>query len=429
MVLLDGDRSEAELGFFRGVGRLRKIGLYYPYVHVQNDDWMKVAALYWPQLARVVPRGYPVRDSEMGRALADGLDFFVPVEPGAAPAAVETAFLETIREHAGTLRRYYEIREGQIRESTTVPPSLRRTNVYVPHAHGDDRSHGRPGGYIAHVYWQEVSPVLREALIAEGLAVDAERSASERREPYGTWISMDPMLAWVYKCALTDELARRNQLVPTTDQMAAHRASQEWDTERVRAVLLRGRQSRAAPSVSAVLGELAVRMVLPADLANLPVDKVIELRKGYEAEFENFMDEVDTVAGEMQEHLAEIEDREVLAARLRQLHRTRFERPLNDLKAVMKSLKIDAATGVLNVQTGAPAFLGALGGYAAGGIPYASAAGLAFGLVEYRRQIGKQRDEALGNSPVSFLLQVENGVGPASVMRRLTRRAPDVRGG
>ncbi|MFJ3713067.1 DUF6236 family protein [Streptomyces sp. NPDC090053] len=407
---------------------MRQTGLYYPYVHVQNDDWMKVAALYWPQLARVVPRDYPVRDSETGKALADGLDFFVPIEPGAAPAAVETPFLETIREHAGTLRRYYEIREWQIRESTVVPPSLRRTNLYVPDAHRDDHSDGRPSGYIAHLYWQEVSPVLREALIAEGLAINADRPTFEGREPYGTWISMDPMLAWVYKCALTDELARRNQLVPTTDQMAAHRASQVWDTERVRAVLLRGRQSRADQSVSAVLGELAVRMVLPADLTNVSVGKVIELRQKYGAEFETFMDEVDSVAREMQEHLAEIEDREVLAARLRQLHRTRFERPLNELKAAMKSLKIDAATGVLNVQTEAPAVLGAVGGYAAGGLPYAAALGLAFGLVGYRRQISKQRDEALSNSPASFLLQVENGLRPASVMRRLAHRAPRVLG-
>lgn len=250
---------------------------------------------------------------------------------------MEAPFLATIREHAGALRRYYEIREWQFRESTVVPPSLRRTNLYVPDAHRASHSDGRPGGYVAHLYWQEVSPVLREALIAEGLAINADRPTFEGREPSSRWISMDPMLAWVYKCALTDELARRNHLVPTTDQMAAHRASQEWDTERVRTVLLRGRQSRADQAVSAVLGELAVRMVLPADLANVSVGKVIELRQKHAAEFETFMGEVDGVAREMQEHLAEIEDREVLAARLRQLHRTRFERPLNDLKAAMKS--------------------------------------------------------------------------------------------
>ncbi|WP_159031169.1 DUF6236 family protein [Streptomyces acidiscabies] len=406
---------------------MRQTGLYYPYVHVQNDDWMKTAALYWPQLARVVPRDYPIRDSETGKALADGLDFFVPVEPGAAPAAVEAPFLEVIREHAGTLRRYYAVREWQ-NESAVVAPSLRRTNLYVSDNHGNRHSDGRPGGYVAHLYWQEVSPVLREALIAEGLAINADRPTFEGRESYGTWISMDPMLAWVYKCALTDELARRNNLVPTTDQMAAHRESQDWDTERVRAVLLRGRQPRADQSVSAVLGELAVRMVLPADLANVSVGKVIELRQKHEAEFETFMDEVDSVAREMQEHLAEIEDREVLAARLRQLHRTRFERPLNDLKAAMKSLKIDVATGVLNVQTEAPAVLGAVGGFAAGGLPYASALGLAFGLAGYRRQISKQRDEALSSSPVSFLLQVEDGLQPTSVMRRMARRAPSAFG-
>ncbi len=401
---------------------MRQIGLYYPYVHVQDDVWMKTAALYWPQMARVVPDGYPVRDTDSARALADQLDFFVPVSPGTAPAAVEAPFLEVIQEHAGVLRRYYQVDEWG--RSLAVPPALRRTNAYVPQTVARTHHDDRPPGHVAHLYWKEVSPNLREALIQEGLAINTDRPTYEGSNPLGTWISMDPMLAWVYKCALTDELARRNRLLPTTDQVAAHAANEEWTTERIVRVLLRGRQPQADHPVTAVLGELAVQMVLPTDMATVPVEKVIELRQNYATEFDAFMTTVDTVAGKIQEEIVGIENREVLAAYLRQVNKQEFEAPLRELKAAMRSLKLEATTGVLNVQTQTPAALGAVGGYLGGGLPYASAVGVAFGLFGYTRQISKQREDALGGSPVSFLLRVEAGLRPGSLVRRLASLAP-----
>ncbi|MGW4806277.1 DUF6236 family protein [Kitasatospora sp. NPDC004272] len=401
---------------------MQKIGLYYPYVHVQDDAWMKTAALYWPQMARVVPDGYPVSDTDSAQALADQLDFFVPVPPGSAPTAVEAPFLEVIQEHAGVLRRYYHVDEWG--RSLAVPPALRRTNAYIPqtvtHTNHDDR----PPGHVAHLYWKEVSPNLREALIQEGLAINTDRPTYEGSNPLGTWISMDPMLAWVYKCALTDELARRNRLLPTTDQIAAHAANEEWTTERIARVLLRGRPPQTDKPVTAALGELAVQMVLPTDMATVPVEKVIELRQKHATEFDAFMATVDTVASKIQEDIAGIENREVLAAYLRQVNKNEFEAPLRELRTAMRSLKLEATTGVLNVQTQTPAAMGAVGGYIGGGLPYASAAGVAFGLFGYARQISKQRQDALAGSPVSFLLRVEAGLRPGNLVRRLASLAP-----
>ncbi|WP_374325462.1 DUF6236 family protein [Streptomyces sp. AP-93] len=37
---------------------------------------------------------------------------------------------------------------------------------------------------------------------------------------------MSPELAWVYECALAEELARRGGYAPTTDRTASHTASQ-----------------------------------------------------------------------------------------------------------------------------------------------------------------------------------------------------------
>ncbi|MFC7266507.1 hypothetical protein [Streptomyces lutosisoli] len=36
---------------------LQRIGLYYPYVNFRDERWLKTAALYWPQMARIVREG------------------------------------------------------------------------------------------------------------------------------------------------------------------------------------------------------------------------------------------------------------------------------------------------------------------------------------------------------------------------------------
>ncbi|NXY95814.1 hypothetical protein HYE82_15720 [Streptomyces sp. BR123] len=402
---------------------MREIGLYYPYVHVQDDAWVKTAALYWDRMGRVVADDYQVQDSETARALHDGLGFFVPVAPDRACEVVEAAFLSVIRNHAPALRTRYAI--DPWREMTTaVAPAMRRTNHYVPQAEVE-RGHGyvRPGGYVAHLYSRELSPRLREVLIGEGLAISVGRHGQRSRAGWGEWITMDPMMAWVYKCALTSELARRERLVPTTDQVAAHQAGHEWDPARIEQVLLRRRAaSRETESPAVVLGELAVQMVVPENVAEVPVEKIIELRKNYESEFFAFLDAVFAASKEAQEELADIDNSEVLAAYLQRLHEARFARELADLKAAMKGLKIGSRLGVMNLQTPAlvGASLGAIGGLAAEQ-PYVVAAGAALGFVAHRHAVAEQRRETLQASPVSFLLHVEEGLRPAGLMRRLTK--------
>ena len=54
----------------------------------RSDEWLKLVALYWPKMARMMPSDYPVRDSETVKALAGGIDFVVNIDP--EPAAPET---------------------------------------------------------------------------------------------------------------------------------------------------------------------------------------------------------------------------------------------------------------------------------------------------------------------------------------------------
>jgi len=50
---------------------MANIGLYYPYIQFKDETWLKLTALYWDRMARIVPSGFPLADSDGVRLLAD----------------------------------------------------------------------------------------------------------------------------------------------------------------------------------------------------------------------------------------------------------------------------------------------------------------------------------------------------------------------
>ncbi|AVH56531.1 MULTISPECIES: DUF6236 family protein [Streptomyces] len=120
---------------------LQRIGLYYPYINFRDERWLKTAALYWPQLARIVPARFPTTDSDTVRALAEELDFIVPVEPASSTLGVSSAFLDVIAAHAEDLRQRYGAAAG-------------------PHPRSP-----------AYLHRDEVAAEVREALFDAGIAV------------------------------------------------------------------------------------------------------------------------------------------------------------------------------------------------------------------------------------------------------------------
>jgi hypothetical protein len=98
------------------VAELPRFGLYYPYVHFREERWLKMAALYWPRLARIVPPGFTVHDSEIVRRLAEELDFTIDLNPGPAISSVAPAFRAALDGLIAWQRAEYPI-ERLLRES------------------------------------------------------------------------------------------------------------------------------------------------------------------------------------------------------------------------------------------------------------------------------------------------------------------------
>src|ERR1700681_1629373 len=90
------------------------IGFYYPKT-VFQDDWLKLAALYWDRIARIEWKRGPLGDFDTARQLADEMGFIVNLTPSSEEISfVADSFLETINKHSDVLREHYsQISRGQ----------------------------------------------------------------------------------------------------------------------------------------------------------------------------------------------------------------------------------------------------------------------------------------------------------------------------
>lgn len=241
--------------------RLPEFGLYYPFINFRDDQWLKIAALYWPKMARIVPAGYPTRDSETTRELSGELGFVINLEPEIARADAAKSFsslLDGISPHQ--LERWRISREDELTSTIHIePPDADR--VMAPDLLADEDplwaspSHDFSATRMwlhsgtqafAGIHESELEHDLQDRLRTERLLADSRVG----------WLAMNPELAWLYKCHLTDVLASHNHLTPATDQLSAYTLTTG----------LRGQPMNSTakhPDIAASFGLLSIDAVLP----------------------------------------------------------------------------------------------------------------------------------------------------------------------
>ncbi|GAA4919850.1 hypothetical protein LX16_4294 [Stackebrandtia albiflava] len=403
-----------------------RIGLYYPYTHFRDPDWLKLAALYWPRMARVVIPDMPLVDDDTTRTLSDDLDFVLNVTPTSAMEAATTITAETVEAFRDYLHERYAIpldRSGSIATSGGTYHGVYREFVTV--GGGASSMHIRwPGPSVDAVpqTWfdrlvglhdAKVTRRLRTVLLDSGIAV-----------PSGRWLVMHPNIAWAYMCVLTEQLALSNRLSPVTDEPLAHVSAHNWNAERLAALLLDDPLPEPDPSPdrSAVVAQLALRLVVPERLSAVPASRIVKVRRRHAAEFDAFTTLVEQTTTELADRLTGVSDPEVLRAYLSTEVERRFGQPLEDLRRALRGLGVDAALNTTAVRFEVPAAAATAAGGWAAGEPVLAAAGAVLGLVAVRRSAVRARREAVRASPAGYLLQTERTLGLRSTLDLLRRR-------
>jgi hypothetical protein len=431
----------------------RRQGLYYPYFHVRNERWLKVAALYWPKIVRIVPADYQTRDSDTVRALATG-EFIVRRPPGSSVQAIAPRFADLVTSHVDELRSKFRITAGPSASSPGQwgsPSQVARSLPADPLVNQLWEPSSR--AWLTGVHASEMTAELRDALVDAQLAVQGGRGRNlaatinsvdggplrEFRQwidppatEWDEWILMHPQLVSVYTSVLAEDFASANSLQPTTDQDNAYAVTNNWTADRIAAALLDipGKPSTLSPDeLPEMLGFMALNLVVPRDLDRVSITQIIDIRERYGAEFFAFGQAVDEAVASLAD-LSSIRDEAILKDYLHQAVTIRFGYPLEELRRAMKQLTGDAATMSINVKTQLPAAVAVAGGAWLTGQPLLAGTGaLALGLIAIRRSARQQREAIFKSAPAaSFLLHTADTLQPKKLLRRTLDRIKRIAG-
>ncbi|MGD8331858.1 MAG: hypothetical protein PVJ49_20665, partial [Acidobacteriota bacterium] len=255
------------------------IGLYYPFIHFKSDAWLKLSALYWDRMARIVPPSYQTEDSDTVRALAG---FVVDESPGKVNPEFHQTFADFVREFEQPLLAKYRVADRDKDNWSPVPEPRR-----PPPAGGASGSDPR----LAYVYCEKMYDPVQELLKASELALE------DPEDP--CWIGMHPRMTDVYMMALVEQLAGELQLRPVTDESADHASMSDLSVERLAQALLGVEliPARRSPrEVEATAAMVALETVLPKDLETLDPDKINHFRDSRAADRKCFQEYVEEFA-------------------------------------------------------------------------------------------------------------------------------------
>ena len=391
-----------------------EFGLYYPCIDIQDDVWLKAAALYWPVLGRMVPAGHAGSGSRTAKILRDELNFFVDIDPRRYSHRVSIEFESFVMENEDSLRRLYAI----------------------PY-HATPHEALKVGALALKLEWIYVNSKMDKHLVIElqrlGLATRIHSIHSLTPDPIGigstAQIGLHPRLGLVYLAALADQVARANDMSAITDQYDIHGALNGWAVGTLAQTLLdtppdfdRGRDetyqqpaAADAEEVRRLYAAIAINTVVPKGLEHIQAEQIVRARRALAQEFDAFRAHLDSMDKSFTE-LAEIESPEVLRARLQLLVDRDLRRATDDLERGLRGLGMEPARAVLGMKSlELPATVAAAA--AAAGVPVAVgqaglvAAQLVASTIQARATAQQQRQGAAG-----YLLGLREEFNPRGVV-------------
>ncbi|MBF6329593.1 DUF6236 family protein [Nocardia transvalensis] len=395
------------------------VALYYPHIHIRDDDWLKYAVLYWPRMTRLRPFGYPTSDSSVARILRDRERWLVDLAPPAwAADEVGQLFLALLDSRSDELRHSFGI--GRRRRWVVDSSS----SSFAGHSGSQTGGHPRSGERVAPAFDSRLGYLNIDKVDTRVLAALLDAGLAITVTGLGMWVGMHPKLASIYSCALTERIAIANHLHPVTDQELPHTALSGWTVERLMQVLLdepATDESRPRTDLSDAFVLLAFKTVVPDGLSRQPIEKILEVRARFGTELDAFRSYVTDQARQLAE-LQDIRDLPVFEEYLRTEVEHTVTTHLSELRERLRSIGLDSVTAVANVKTVAlPPLAAALAETAGLPATVTGPAALAACVLGAPIQWRRDRRAAVRQSPVGYLFRIEESLDPPGLIDRLRR--------
>lgn len=365
--------------------------LFYPWIDIQDEAWLKASLLYWDSVRTIVPESVDTPYStDTGRCLQDA-QFLVPLRVGPSMGEVE-GLTDEVLSHLGT------------------PEGMQLLNGMTgrrPHDVHIDKLPSRIGR-LAMMHPEKLPYEIRHML--EALTAPSSRGAD--------WLRVDENFANYYMTLLATHLAARVGAglvtsLPTADSFAAvaRRDAQLQPPLGERRGPFRSRREYEAFGPRHAMP----RHLVPGMLANLaiervgidpttPVDRLLNFREQHRVELTQFRSAVEQLASAIDVDLPA----EALRRRVADLHENHVSPALSNLKAALQGRRIRwLCDGLLKISflSAAPTTMLIAAGLA---VPYALLVGAGISLVATGTMYNVDKSESLRTSPYAYLLALEH---------------------
>jgi hypothetical protein len=363
--------------------------LFYPWIDIRDEAWLKTALLYWDSVRTIVPESIDAPYStDTGHALEEA-DFLVP-----------------LRVHSGM----YEIEE--LSEDVLA---------YLGTTEGAELLIAERGGHRHDIHVEKLPYQLgRLAEIhPEKLPYEIRHMLGNLAAPSGRgpeWLRVDEGFANFYMTLLASRLAERVGAHLLTSFPAADRLAVTARLDAQLSGLVPWGMHRRRWREYEAFGprHRMPRHLAPGMLANLaierigiapdtPIDRLIEFKQKHRDELAQFRTKVEQLAASVEADLPV----EALRRRITDLHTREVVPAISNLKAALKGRRIkwlsDGLLKVAFLSAGSSTML-VMAGLA---VPTALLAGAGISLIATGTMYNVDRRESLRANPFAYLLSVE----------------------
>lgn len=370
--------------------------LYYPHINLTNKNWIKHALLFWDNISRIVPHSVDPTDSEDIIKIKYESDFIKDYRPERWDTS------ETFNKFAENLKSILESdRFFNDRYFRVAGQNRNYNRNYREKRHFFSELANLNGTYI-HV--EKIDHRLKEYLFDIGIAIPGQSEWED-------WVKVDSEIGLLYMTYFAKSISKNQSLPIVTDIEESFSASLYFES------LI---NSDYNEQFEYKLGNLLIESVIPKNINDVPLDKLLEIRNKYDDERTAFFNEIATLT----DSITEIKNENALKDAIN-LHSKVIKKEVKQLEKLYSAHKIETINKSLSVSI--PTSLTSLADFVPDPAkPIVLAGGIMFGIISAACSVRKEKLELQAN-PKSYLLNLKSELPNQSFFNRVNDTIKGIR--
>ena len=393
---------------------IARSAIYYPYLTIQRDEWLKAIALFYDKLYRITPKAgfYSDYISPIQSELQQSLGFIQDIEFTADQGGENIEWKNVASECCQILSLmikhalnhndspFYFLLKSRSQEFspyfawpgyeyTKIPGYWLGKLKSLGALHQDDSGY-RFDKYSGMTYMALLANYISQHYGLEVVTDDLEHAKMFELVQYTSPLQIDLIIDRMRTDPLPSEIV---------------------DVEDGKPVYLGDIMKIPKPDIPYVLCQVAFKTAGITNIENVPISKIIEFRKKYNAERHQYFNAIISLAKELEN----ISTKEALQNRIQQASND-IEIALKDLRAAMRGLKIDSVLNFASISLSFP-LAEAFAKVIPVSHPLLLGSALSLGIAIALRKGQKARKELVKSTPWIYLYQLEKKLNPKKLFQ------------